>query len=211
MKVNSEKSIYKSMPVYILNLLIFPIKMMIPQPIVKIIPFLSTNEDIRIGIVKNNIKGKLLDIGCGANRLSMEYRAQGKEGVGVDVYNWDNVDLIVEDTSSIPFEDACFDTITFVACLNHIPNRAEVLTEACRLLAPHGRILITNLTPFISKIWHAYAYWDDDQHERGMSEGEVFGFTSQELINLLKENGLTIVARKKFSWALNELFICEKP
>jgi len=210
MEIKSEKNIYKSMTAYLFNWLIFPIKMIIPQPIVKKISFLTTNEDIRIGIIKINTTGKLLDIGCGTNRLSMEYRSQGKDAVGVDVYDWGNVDLVVKDTSSLPYDDASFDTISFVACLNHIPNRADVLTEARRLLSPNGRILITNLTPFISRIWHAYAYWDADQHERGMSEGEVFGFTSKELINLLEENGLTIVARKKFSWDLNELFICQK-
>ena len=195
---------------YYLNLAIFPLKMIIPQPIVAKIPGLTSNEDIRVGMVKGNVQGRLLDIGCGTNRLAREYRAQGSHGLGVDVYDWGNVDLVVENTATLPFENASFDTISFVACFNHIPNREDVLQEAKRLLAPNGRILITNLTPIISRIWHTYAFWDADQHERGMAEGEVYGFTPQALIAILEKNGLKVAAREKFSWGLNELFVCVK-
>ena len=210
MKIASERDVYKSMPAYVFNWLIFPLKMMIPQPIIAKIPGLTTNEDIRVEIIKNNAIGKLLDIGCGTNRLAKEYRAQGQDGVGVDVYDWGTVDVVVNNTAHLPYGDSSFSTICFVACLNHIPNREEVLTEARRLLTKDGKILITNLTPIISRIWHAYAFWDADQHERGMAEGEVFGFTGRELTVLLERNGLKVVGRKKFSWGLNELFVCAK-
>ena len=210
MKIASEKDVYNSISAYVFNWLVFPLKMLIPQPIIAKIPGLTTNEDIRVGIIKKNTTGKLLDIGCGVNRLVKEYRAQGEDGIGIDVYDWGNVDLVVGDTAHLPYENSSFDTISFVACLNHIPNRENVLAEACRLLTADGRVLITNLTPVVSRIWHAYAFWDADQHERGMEEGEVFGFTHQELTALLERNGLIVVGQKKFSWGLNELFVCSK-
>jgi SAM-dependent methyltransferase len=204
----SERGIYASWPAYALNQVLFPIKQIVPQPIVAKLPLLTTNEDIRVRFVKSAVRGSLLDVGCGKNRLVAEYRAEGGEGLGVDVYDWGSCDLVVADTSRLPFENGRFDTISFVACLNHIPNRIDVLKEAKRLLAAGGRVLITNLAPGISRIWHTYAFWDADQHERGMAEGEVYGFTADQLQTIVASAGLRVAARHKFSWGLNELFVC---
>ena len=57
-------------------------------------------EKERIKKVLPHIKGKLLDLGCGNNKLKEVY---GK-GIGVDVYEWGNVDLVVNDTSKIPLD-----------------------------------------------------------------------------------------------------------
>ena len=201
---------YPSLFSYWFNNILFPLKMLIPQPIVKQIPGLLTNEDIRIGLVLSHITGKLLDIGCGNNRLVKTYLKMGGEGTGVDVYNWDESVLVVDSTSSLPFESGTFDSITFVASLNHIPNRLEVLEEAHRLLGDRGRIILTNLNPFISQIWHKWAFWDKDQHERGMKEGEVWGFNEKDLITLLNQAGFKIIKKQKFSWRFNQLYLCEK-
>jgi SAM-dependent methyltransferase len=168
---------------------------------------LKTNADIRTGIVLSAARGRLLDIGCGSNRLVMQYRANGGDGFGVDVYPWKGVDLVVTDTSKLAFPDASFDTICFVACINHIPKRADVLREARRLLEPGGQVLVTNLTPGVSRIWHAWAFWDSDQHQRGMAAGEVWGLTHGELMALASSAGLELVARRRFSWGLNSLYI----
>jgi SAM-dependent methyltransferase len=202
-----ERPLYPSLVSYVANQALLPLKLLVPQPALRFAPFLKTNEDIRIAVVLNAVRGRLLDIGCGPNRLVASYRARGGDGTGVDVYPWPNVDMIVDDTSRLPFEDATFDTVSFVACLNHIPNRAQVLREAHRLLKPDGQVLLTNLTPRLSRIWHAWAFWDDDQHERGMAEGEVWGFTHQELVALLSEAGFELLSRHRFSWGLNTLYV----
>lgn len=193
-----------------MNNILFPLKLIIPQPIVKKIPGLLTNEDIRIRFVLIYINGKLLDIGCGNNRLVKSYLQMGGEGTGVDVYNWDDSVLLVKDTSDLPFEAKTFDTITFVASINHIPNRLEVLKEAHRLLAGDGRIILTNLSPFISKIWHKWAFWDKDQHERGIEEGEIWGFKERDLAKLLNQAGFKVIKKQKFSWRINQVYFCGK-
>lgn len=205
-----ERDVYKCFSHYWLNQLVFPLKMIIPQPIINKIPWLTTNEDLRVGMVLQAVQGKLLDVGCGANRLVCEYRATGGEGCGVDIYPWIGVDEVVEDTSRLNYPDSSFDAITFVACLNHIPNRSEVLLEAHRLLASEGRLVLTNLTPWVSRIWHAYAFWDRDQHERGMKEGEKWGFNSDEFKEILLTSGFIIDERIRFAWGLNEMWICRK-
>ena len=39
------------------------------------------------------------------------------------------MDLVVDDTSDLPYENGSFDSSTIVAALNHIPNRRQVLRE----------------------------------------------------------------------------------
>ncbi len=192
----------------IINSVLLPLKLIVPQPIIARIPGLTTNEDIRLEQVSRHIRGRLLDIGCGANRLVREYRAQGHDGIGVDVYPWPGVDQVVEDSARLPFDDASFDTVTLVACINHIPNRGEVLKEARRVLKPEGRLILTNLTPVLSRLWHWYAFWDKDQHERGMQAGEVWGLEGLELRQLLRAAGFSVDRFERFSLWLNQLYVC---
>jgi SAM-dependent methyltransferase len=193
-----------------MNSVLLPLKLFIPQPAVARIPFLTTNEDIRVSLALKWIKGYALDIGCGNNRLISEYRAKNGNGLGIDVYDWGSQDLLVKNTAHIPFPEDTFDTVTMIACINHIPNREDVIAEAYRLLKPEGLLIVTNLTPFLSKIWHKLAFWDKDLHERGMQPGEEYGFWKTELEKLFHENGFFIWHRKSFSLGLNTMYICRK-
>jgi ubiquinone/menaquinone biosynthesis C-methylase UbiE len=71
---------------------------------------------------------------------------------------------------------------------SHIPNREAVLDEAFRVLESRGRV-VTMIPPTLSRVWHALrAPWDNDQHERGMVEGEVFRLTSREVRRLVGDD-----------------------
>ncbi len=161
----------------------------------------------RIRMVLPHIRGRLLDIGCGANRLVRRYG----NGVGCDVHDWGDVDHVVEDTAKLPFDDASFDTVTIIAALNHIPNRLDVLREARRVLRPGGRIILTMIPPTISTVWHTLRRpWDDDQTERGMKEGEVYGLTRRQVEDLLREAGLAVRVSRAFMFGVNRLTVAEK-
>lgn len=164
-------------------------------------------EAIRIKKVLPFIEGKLLDIGCGNNKL---IRAYG-EGFGVDVFDWGNVDLIVKDTSNLDLEDKSFNTITIIAALNHIPNREEVIQECYRLLDENGIIIITMIPPLISTIWHFLRKpWDVDQSERGMKEGEVYGMRKKEILSLFNQNNFELVKIESFMLFINRLYVFKK-
>ena len=164
--------------------------------------------DKRIKTVLPHVEGSLLDIGCGTNELVRSYSGKG---IGVDVYQWGDVDVVVEDTAKLPFDDKSFDTITIIAALNHIPNRVEVLIEAKRLLRNSGKLIVTMLPPKISRVWHGIRKpWDVDQSERGMKEGEVYGMTEDNLGKLLSETGFEIEFNKKFMLGINNLTIAKK-
>lgn len=159
---------------------------------------------LRRAMVLRHVRGRLLDIGCGDNKL---VRAYG-DGVGVDVVQWGDVDLVVENTARLPFDAGSFDTVAFVACLNHIPNREEVLDEARRILRPGGRVVSTMIPPGLSSIWHRVIHpWDPDQHGRHLHEGEVWGISNDDMRALLSRHGFEIVRHERFVFRLNNLFV----
>ena len=150
------------------------------------------------------VSGRLLDVGCGSNMLVRRYT----NGVGIDVYPWPGADVVVPDTATLQWESGSFDTITIIAALNHIPNRAAVLDECRRLLRPGGRVVITMLTPRTSRIWHwLRAPWDSDQRDRGMQPGEVYGFTTQQLLDLFQRAGFTLLSSRRFMLGLNGVYV----
>lgn len=164
-------------------------------------------EATRIKKVLPHINGSLLDVGCGLNQLKIAYG----EGVGVDVFKWDNVDLVVEDTAKLPFDNHSFDTITIIAALNHIPNREEVIKECYRLLKPDGKMIITMIPPIVSTIWHVLRKpWDVDQSERGMKEGEVYGLTKQQIVKLFNNQKFKLSHDEGFMMNVNRLYIFKK-
>lgn len=162
----------------------------------------------RISAVLPNITGRLLDIGCGTNKLVRSYEG---DGLGVDVFQWGEVDLVVKDSAKLPFQNEAFDTITIVAALNHIPNRREVLKEAYRIIKEEGEIIITMIPPMVSRIWHFIRVpWDSDQKERGMISGEVYGLSNKTVCKLLEEVGFLVKKQKKFMLGVNRLTIARK-
>lgn len=164
-------------------------------------------ERMRIKKVLPQIEGNLLDIGCGNNKLTKMYG----RGIGVDVFDWGDVDMIVEDSSQINLSDSTFNTITILAALNHIPNREEVISECHRLLQKNGKVIITMIPPVISRIWHFLRRpWDIDQTERGMKEGELYGMKKEEIINIFEAKKFKLVQRSSFMCGINQLYIFQK-
>lgn len=162
----------------------------------------------RIKAVLPHVSGRLLDIGCGTNSLVKTYNGNG---VGVDVFQWGGADLIVKDTSSLPFDSGSFDTITIIASLNHIPNREAVLAEAHRLLTKDGTLIVTMIPPVVSRVWHFLRKpWDADQHERGMKPGEVYGIPAKRVKQLLSQSGFNVISEEYISFpGFNRLTIAK--
>jgi SAM-dependent methyltransferase len=158
----------------------------------------------RIKAVLPHVRGRLLDVGCGSNKLVKQYA----DGIGVDVFPWPGADFVVPNSASLDYESQSFDTITIIAALNHIPNREAVLRECRRLLKPDGRVVITMLTPLTSRIWHwLRAPWDADQRERGMLPGEVYGFTPAQISDLFTRCGFTLSSETRFMLGFNRVYV----
>lgn len=167
-------------------------------------------EKWRISAVLPLCRGKLLDIGCGGNNLVRNYSG---EGIGVDVFDWPGVDMVVEDSARLGcFEPKEFDTITYLAVLNHIPYRRQALQEAYRLLKPGGRVIITMLSSRVGKLWHKInaRLWGDAK-KREIEPGEAGGLDRGEMEKLLAYAGFILTAVRRFELGLNALYVAEKP
>lgn len=165
---------------------------------------MDTLESWRLAIVLPYIRGRLLDIGCGYNNL---VRAYGS-GVGVDVHIWDGID-VQSDASALPFPDDCFETVTIIAALNHIPNREAALREVWRVLRPNEKLLVTMIGQLTG--WIAHVIFRHDETVRGgLSTGELKGMRRQGVRDLLDKSGFALIEERRFELGLNTLFVACK-
>lgn len=165
----------------------------------------TTLEEERIAAVLPHIRGRLLDVGAGQNNLVKRCG----QGIGVDVFDWGGGAMVVEDTSSLPFDDCSFDTVSLLACLNHIPYREAALREAKRLLAPHGRLIITMINPVFGSVGHAVWWYSEDKRRGGMRAGEVGGLWTREINRMCQAAGFRLQMHRRFVYGMNHLYVFE--
>jgi SAM-dependent methyltransferase len=163
----------------------------------------TTLEDERFRLVWPHLKGRLLDVGAGPNNLVRRYG----NGVGVDTFEWHGGAMVIEDSSRLPFDDASFDTVTFLACLNHIPYREAALRDARRVVNDHGRLVVTMINPLIGDIGHALWWYSEDKHRGGMLPGETGGLWIPELIKMCERAGFRLREHKRFVYGMNHLLV----
>jgi SAM-dependent methyltransferase len=184
---------------------------------------LSSLASERFDYVSREVIGYCLDVGCGRNnRFVVEYL--NGNGKGIDVYAYEGLskDNLVEDISHFPFESNSFDSVTFLANINHVPKslRDIELVEAHRCLKLGGNIIITMGNPLAEILVHKIvAYYDkiwgtkyDMDSERGMHEDEDYYLLDSEIIERLKRAGFVGIKKKYFltQWKLNHLFVAWK-
>jgi ArsR family transcriptional regulator len=98
----------------------------------------------------------VLDIGCGTGAGLAEYVSAGCAVIGVDASPamiaasrerlGPEADLRLTDGPDLPVEDGCADLVLISLVLHSIPRTDAValLKEAARVLAPGGRVLVTD-------------------------------------------------------------------
>lgn len=202
----------KSLPQKIWDLVGFPFRAFLLDETWQRRLRLTSLKTERIMMAATQLRGKVLDIGCGTNDLIRLYRQSGGIGWGVDVYNFGGADLIV-DSTRLPFRDGEFDTVCFIANLNHIPKsqRKRVLAEARRVLNDQGIVVVTMIGPIVGWLCHKLTWWDPDQKVRSIdfSEEDV-GLTNEYVIDLMRSNGFVLWYHKRFVYGMNNLFVFRK-
>jgi len=164
-------------------------------------------EDWRRRKVLPLIRGRLLDIGCGFNNLVRTYTGPG---IGVDVHPWPGIDAQIGDAAHLPFPSSTFDTVTIVAALNHIPNRAAALKDVHRVLRPDGDLILTMIGPLTGVIAHVL-FKQDEKERGGMRPGEEEGLRHGDLLRLLSACGFELRLVRPFQLGLNRVYVARKP
>jgi len=183
---------------------------------------LSSWATERFDYVAQYARGYCLDIGCGmGNRFIKEFLKGNGKGIDVRLYDGLTSENVVTDMTHIPFLDASFDTVTFIANINHVPKdiRLLELQEARRCLRKGGRVVITMGSPILEIGAHLLLHlrdiflgYHDVYHEHFDKEKEAYHLSDEEIKGLLASAGFTNIQKKYFvtQWFLNHLFVAEK-
>ncbi len=180
---------------------------------------LSSLASERFDYVSREVMGYCLDIGCGRhNRLINEFMAG--RGKGIDVFPYEGLteENLVPDLFTFPFEESTFDSVTFIANINHVPRsqRDKELSEAYRVLRSNGNIIVTMGNPLAELVVHKVVWLYDKllgttydmDSERVMGEEEEYYLIDREIVERLSRAGFQRIEKKYFftQWGLNHLF-----
>lgn len=181
---------------------------------------LSSLASERFDYAAAEVTGYCLDVGCGyGNRLVKEYL--GGNGKGIDLFPYEGLteENVVPDLTHFPFADGTFESVTFIANINHVPKdqRDIELKEAWRVLKPGGNIILTMGLPIVELIVHRVVWFYDHffgthvdmDSERGMENGEAYFLSESEIRERLARAGFKRVTRKSFvtQWGMNRLYV----
>jgi 2-polyprenyl-6-hydroxyphenyl methylase / 3-demethylubiquinone-9 3-methyltransferase len=94
----------------------------------------------------------LVDLGCGAGLMAPHLRGKGYRHVGVDLTTsaltqaaQHGTTVVRGDVTAVPLADGCADVVAAGEILEHVPDLAGTVREACRLLRPGGLLVIDTL------------------------------------------------------------------
>jgi 2-polyprenyl-6-hydroxyphenyl methylase / 3-demethylubiquinone-9 3-methyltransferase len=94
----------------------------------------------------------LVDLGCGAGLMAPHLSGKGYRHVGVDLTGsalgqaaQHGVLAVRGDVAAVPLADGCADVVAAGEILEHVPDLAATVGEACRLLRPGGLLVIDTL------------------------------------------------------------------
>lgn len=148
-------------------------------------------EKWRRAVVEPRIFGRVLDVGCGRNKV--------QEAVGIDLSTYSQPD-VASRLDSLAVLSASFECVCLIAVLNYVPNetRSQVVQECQRVLTKYGRLVITCTTP-IGGFVHRLFRW---KQPRGMS--------MKVIRTLVEENGFRLVYDRPFMLWLNHLYVFGK-
>ena len=145
-----------------------------------------------VSILILNLKGRLLDVGCGTRPYEGVCNVDEYIGLEVDDEGNRNHNFadIFYDGKIIPFEDKFFDSILSNQVFEHVFNPNEFLREINRVTKIDGLFLIT--VPFV---------WDEHEQPYDYSRYSSFG-----LKHILSKHGFEIIEQRKSNNGLEVIF-----
>lgn len=130
----------------------------------------------------------MVDMGTGTGRMITLFHERVGHAEGVDLSHKmlnlartnlersgaQNASVRYGDVTALPFDDERADLVTLHQVLHYMDRPERVISEAARILKPHGRLLIVDFAPHDQEFLRS-----EHEHRRlGLSDEEVSGWAS---------------------------------
>jgi demethylmenaquinone methyltransferase/2-methoxy-6-polyprenyl-1,4-benzoquinol methylase/ArsR family transcriptional regulator len=143
----------------------------------------------------------LLDLGAGTGRMLELLGPRAARAVGVDLspamlnlararvaeHGLRNVQLRQGDVYAPPVERASYDLVVIHQVLHFLDDPGRALAEAARLLRPGGRLIVVDFAAH------------DEERLREQFAHRRLGFSGEEITQLMKEAGLSLVETRRIA------------
>jgi ubiquinone/menaquinone biosynthesis C-methylase UbiE len=120
------------------------------------------------------------DLGCGTGQVAAALAPFVAQVIAVDrsgdmlqaarrrLGDLQNVDVRHGELEALPLGDGALDAATLLLVLHHVPDPAEALREAARVLRPGGRLLVCDMLPhdreeYREQMGHVWLGFSEDQ------------------------------------------------
>ena len=134
-------------------------------------PLIHLEETVLWPLLDSLPAGRALDAGCGTGRVTARLAAAGHDVVGVDQSaemlelargKVPGADLRVGRLEALPVDHSSYDLVTCSLALDHCAQLDAPIAELARAARPGGRVIITDLHPFMVLLGGQAAYPDED-------------------------------------------------
>lgn len=142
--------------------------------------------------IKARVEGRSLDVGCGRMKLG---------DVGLDVNDYGEADVVVDEGEAYPFSDDEFDTVICSEVLEHLDDPGFVVGEMKRVVKPDGKLLFS--IPNSGNPLFKLGLW---KQETSLGPPHVNFWTEEEFEAFLRDHGIETVWTKR-SWYKKKLYL----
>ncbi|HEU4488147.1 MAG TPA: methyltransferase domain-containing protein [Actinomycetota bacterium] len=129
-------------------------------------PLIRTEEPALLSLLEELVDGAVLDAACGTGRLT-GYLVERHRVIGIDNspamlararQKFPEVSFVDGDLSALPLRSASVNSAVSALALSHLPELSPAVSELARVVAPGGRVVISNVHPIVTGVlgWRAW-------------------------------------------------------
>lgn len=161
--------------------------------------FIYKAEALNLKMSLKNMRGNVLDVGCGRQKLRKVIEENNLKYISLDhpsIYKRqrsENVPDILADITSVPLNNNSIDNVLLFMVLEHLPDSTEGLLEIYRILKKKGKVFVSTIENYPS-------------HD---APNDYFRYRIPGVVSILKKAGFKIIKTQSWGniWQVNAINI----